>query len=364
MQIEPPVPCPPKGLSLHPEHLTQPLDVSSLAVRLEQQGLHLDPAVTPRQFSGGLANINYLIRLNSDWAVLRRPPSSSLPPGANDMTREHRILSVLWRGLPLAPRSFYLDTDTSIIGVPYQILEFRSGLALRGDTLDPLLASPELGNTLSHRLITTLSHVHATDLDTLGLGTLGRPEGFFQRQTKGWLDRANYITNNNPPLVARQVADWLQACTTHDDNHPVLLHSDFKLDNLLLDPDTLQVTTLLDWDMGTRGPAMYDLATMLSYWTEANDPDCMHKLAQMPTAQPGFMQREEAAMAYAALTGRDIGNIRAWRVQSIFKLAVVFLQLHRRHVIGETSDPRYATFGELGHDLFSFALDVAHERLF
>ncbi|NYT22762.1 phosphotransferase family protein [Alcaligenaceae bacterium] len=358
------VPCLPEGLALRPEHLSQPLDTAAFAAHLAQEGLRLDLRLAPRQFAGGLANLNYLIRVNDGWAVLRRPPSGPLPPGANDMAREHRILSVLWQGLPLAPRSLLLCTDPSVIGVPFQILEFRSGLTLRGASLSPLPASPALGAALSDTLITTLARVHAVDLDGLGLGSLGRPEGFFQRQVKGWLDRAAHVTGGDLPPAARQVADWLRACAAPDDSRPVLLHSDFKLDNLLLDPVTLQATTLVDWDMGTRGPALFDLATLLSYWTQADDPDCMHELAQMPTALPGFMSREEAAAAYARLTGRDIGNIRPWRVLTVLKLAVVFLQLHRRHVTGETTDPRYAAFGALGHDLFAFALDVARERLF
>ncbi|MFA7670446.1 MAG: phosphotransferase family protein [Burkholderiaceae bacterium] len=364
MQTDTTVPPLPEGLALRPEHLSQPLDTAAVAARLAQDGLHLDPRLVPRQFAGGLANLNYLIRVNDSWAVLRRPPSGPLPPGAHDMAREHRLLSVLWQGLPLAPRSLLLCTDPSVIGVPFQILEFRSGLTLRGDSLNPLEPGAELGARLSDTLIATLARVHAVELGALGLGTLGRPEGFFQRQVQGWLGRAAHITHGELPATARQLADWLQACATPEDKGPVLLHSDFKLDNLLLDPKTLQATTLVDWDMGTRGPALFDLATMLSYWTEADDPDCMHQLAQMPTALPGFITREAAATAYARVTGRDISNIRPWRVLTIFKLAVVFLQLHHRHLTGETIDPRYATFGALGHDLFAFALDVAKERLF
>jgi len=172
------------------------------------------------------------------------------------------------------------------------------------------------------------------------------------------------VADGQLPETARRIADWLQACPEPHSDSPVLLHADFKLDNLLIDPATLRAATLVDWDMGTRGPAMFDLATMLSYWTEPGDPPCMHRLAQMPTARPGFSSREEIAAAYARQTGRSIDDIRPWRVLTILKLAVVFLQLHRRHVTGETADPRYAAFGALGTDLYAFALDVARGRLF
>ena len=60
-----------------------------------------------------------------------------------------------------------------------------------------------------------------------------------------------------------------------------LLHCDFKLDNCILDPETLEVRAIVDWDMGTRGDPLFDLATMTSYWTEAQDPECMHTMVLM-----------------------------------------------------------------------------------
>ncbi len=354
----------PAGLNLLPAKRSAPLDTALLTAELEAHNLAIDAEFTPRQFAGGLANLNYLIRLEDGWAVLRRPPSGPLPPGANDMAREHRILSNLWRVLPLAPRSLHLCTDAAIIGVPFQILEFRSGQAIRGDKLSLLSETADTGRALSALLIDTLALVHEVVPEAVGLETLGRPEGFFPRQVIGWVRRANYVCGDMLPTAAAEVAGWLTGGVPPPEDATVLLHCDFKLDNILLDTATLKPGTIVDWDMGTRGPALFDLATMLSYWTEAGDPDCMHRLAQMPTAKAGFLSRAEAAHAYERRTGRSIGAIRSYRVLTIFKLAVVFLQLHRRYLTGETSDPRYVSFGSLGEELFVFALDVARGRLF
>ncbi|MGV6873988.1 phosphotransferase family protein [Pseudochelatococcus sp. B33] len=355
----------PTNAYLRPLETSTPLDHVQLAAELEKQGLALDTAFLPRQFAGGLANINYLLRLEEgSWVVLRRPPGGPLPPGANDMVREHRILSTLWRELPLAPRSLHLCTDTDVIGVPFQILEFRPGIAIRGDSVAPLSGTPETGAALSAMLVGALARIHAVDLTAVGLDALGRPEGFFARQVAGWIGRAEDACEGELPPAAREVVGWLAACPSPEQDVPVLLHCDFKLDNVLLDPETLGPGTVVDWDMGTRGPALFDLATLLSYWTEPDDPACMHRLAQMPTAGPGFLTREAAAEAYARATGRTVGGIAPYRVLTILKLAVVFLQLHRRFRSGETTDPRYAAFGDLGRDLFAFALDVARGRLF
>ncbi|MDE1154082.1 MAG: phosphotransferase family protein [Micavibrio sp.] len=359
----PVIPFPPTA-SLRHEAEAFPLDWGRIAGHLALQGFFVDKSVPPRQFSGGLANLNYLLRVNDDWMVLRRPPSGPLPPGANDMRREHRILSQLGKVLPLAPRSHMLCEDVSIAGAPFQLLEFREGLAIRGDVVDPLPDTPETGRALSAMLIDTLATVHDVDVNAIGLGQLGRPEGFFARTAKGWADRGLLICDGAMSPAAQAVADWLSAVPTMAEGKPVLLHNDFKLDNILVEADTLTPLAIFDWDMSTRGDPLFDLATLLSYWTEPEDPDCMRRLAQMPTAQPGFYSREQVAVAYADATGRSIVDLKPFRVLTMFKLGVVFHQLHRRALTGDAVDSRYATFGTLAEELFEFTLDIVADKVF
>ena len=354
----------PEGVALRPDDIATPLDLTRLGPVLAEAGIALRPGHPARQFAGGLANLNYLLAVEGGWAVLRRPPAGPRPPGANDMAREHRILSRLWRVLPLAPRSLLLCEDPGPIGVPFQILEFRPGVVVRGDGLAPLPETAETGRRLSQAMIAALAQIHAVDPAAAGLEGLGRPEGFFGRQVAGWAKRAAAVNDGTPPAAAREVLAWLERCPEPDGGAPVLLHCDFKLDNLLLDPATLIPGTVVDWDMGTRGPALFDLATLLSYWTEADDPDCMHRLAQMPTARPGFATREGAAAAWSAATGRPLDDLRPFRVLATLKLGVVFQQLHALYRQGLTTDPRYVGFGALGADLFDIAREVAHGRLF
>ncbi len=72
-----------------------PLDWARVCSHLAAHGLRLDDDPPPRQFAGGLANLNYLIGIDGQPAVLRRPPLGPVPPGSHDMAREHRILSRL-----------------------------------------------------------------------------------------------------------------------------------------------------------------------------------------------------------------------------------------------------------------------------
>ncbi len=332
----------------------------SVAAYLAQHGLTLDADPPPYRFPGGLANINTLIYLSGTPAVLRRPPPGPLPPGAHDMAREHRILAVLPDALPIAPRSIHLCTDASVLGVRFHILEYREGRVIRATLPDDLA---DAGPALSDTLIRTLAAVHAVDTHALGLDTLGRPDGFLARAVDGWRRRGLAAGDAESSRLITEIGAWLDRSKVPD-GPPTLLHNDFKLDNLILDPKTLQPAGLVDWDQGTRGDPLFDLATLLSYWTEAADPPAMQALQQMPTAAPGFITREQAATAYASRTGRDLSDFRFHRVLGILKLGVIFLQLHALHRSGATADPRYIAFGPLAHGLLEVAHDVSAGRMF
>jgi len=332
------------------------MDWPAVAQHLRGHGLVLLPGEKPR-FPGGFANRNYLISLETGPAVLRRPPPGTLPPGAHDMGREHRILSRLPDALAFVPRSLHLCADEQVIGVKFQIIEYREGMVI-GGTLPPGLAGE--GAALSETMLATLAQIHAVDPAAVGLGELGRPDGFLGRAVEGWLKRGAAVEGG---ALLDELGAWLRAHAVPD-RSPTLLHNDFKLDNIILEPETLRPNAVVDWDQGTRGDPLFDLATLLSYWTEASDPPAMHALQQMPTAAPGFLSREQAAQRWAGLTGRDVSDIRFHRVLGIVKLTVIFLQLHALYRRGGTSDPRYAGFGSLGQGLLEFGREVAAGRIF
>ncbi|MDB5969981.1 MAG: aminoglycoside phosphotransferase [Hydrocarboniphaga sp.] len=356
-----------QGPQLRSQAETVQQDWARLAEYLDALGMSLDRRQEPRQFAGGFANLNFLVRIDDAEAVLRRPPLGILPPGAYDMGRESKILSRLWERFPLAPRSLHLCMDAAVIGAPFQITEFRNGLSIRDHLPLQYDGSAEVGCRLGATMIEVLSRLHRLDPAAVGLDQLGRPSGFLGRAVEGWIKRATQAVAGwaSPRMLTLivELSGWMRANGVPD-GPSVLLHNDFKLDNLLLDPHTLEPVALIDWDQGTRGDGLFDLATLLSYWSEAGDPEAMQQLQQMPTAQPGFPTRLEAAQAYAAATGRDLSDFRFFRVLAQFKTAVIFLQLHARWRSGDTKERRYASFGQLGESLLAFAQDIAADRVF
>ena len=311
-----------------------------------------------RQFAGGHANLTYLLRFGDGARaieyVLRRPPLGPVAPGSHDMSREHRALSVLWQAFPLAPRSFLFCDDASLIGAPFFVMERRHGIVVRGGIPAAFGGGrDEVANRkLSEVVVDVLADFHAVDPAAAGLGDLGRPEGFLERQVRGWTDRWQRSRVEANPL-ADELERWLL------DNLPVsppptLLHNDWRLDNMAVAADDPgRCVAVYDWDMCTRGDPLADLGTVLAVWYEPDEVPA--SLNPMPTRIPGFLRRDDAAKRYGERSGRDLAQLSYYLVFGTFKMAVVLQQIYFRFAKGQTHDARFAGLENAAAGLFQLA---------
>jgi aminoglycoside phosphotransferase (APT) family kinase protein len=221
-----------------------------------------------------------------------------------------------------------------------------------------LAGRPDVGAALSRQLVESLAMLHAVDPAQIGLTALGRPAGFLSRTVEGWATRGTAVADLMNPRAFAETVAWLR-CRVPGDAQPSLLHSDFKLDNMILEPMTLAPVAVIDWDMGTRGDPLWDLAVLLSYWAEPGDPVCLHRMRQMPTAQPGFLRRREVLELYQHLSGRAVGDFTFYRVLSMFRSAIVFLQLFDRYRRDSARNAGCAKFDTLGRELLDYSFEIA-----
>ena len=327
------------------EQLEWPRLVAWLRERLpacEVPGLNADAEPAVAQFPGGHSNLTYLLRFGDADVVVRRPPFGPVPPTAHDMAREFRWLAAMHRVFPLAPRPYLLCEDLDVIGSVFYAMERRRGMVVRAEE-PPLLANPPARRRLSEAMIDTLADLHAIDVSAPGLSTLGKPAGFVERQVRGWSDR--WLRSRTTPLPEMDaLAEWLREHLPADPAAPSVVHGDFKLDNVMLDPDDVgRIVAVFDWEMSALGDPLVDVGILLTYWSPTAPPEQRDALTTV-TDRPGYFTREEIIERYSSRSGRDLSAIRYYEIFAVFKIAVVIQQIYYRYVQGQTTDPRFATF--------------------
>lgn len=322
------------------------LDWQALETYLRHELPELEGPFSVVQFPHGSANLTYRVSFGERQLVVRRPPLGQLAVGAHDMGREFRALAGLWASYDRAPRPLAHSDDVSIVGAEFLVVEYRSGVVIHDLASVPpaFTAYADHGHRIGLALVDALVDLHRVDIASTGLAALGRPDGFVERQLRGWRTRWEAVADAGPGHpVMDALADRLVRHTPPSPA-PTVLHNDFKLNNCQFDPsDPDRVVSVFDWDMATVGDPLVDLGTMLNYWPDPAGNDDAQRVAFPGLESLGLPTREEIVARYAAGTGTDVGAAPWYEAYGAWKTCVIMQQLFARWERGETTDERMGT---------------------
>jgi aminoglycoside phosphotransferase (APT) family kinase protein len=299
----------------------------------------VNPPLAFELIAGGRSNLTYRVtdRAERDY-VLRRPPTSHVLPTAHDMGREHRIIAALGpAGLPV-PRAIGFCDDESVNGRPFYVMGYVAGHILR-DTEQTAKVLDEPGRRrASESLADTLADIHAVDVDAVGLGDLGRKDGYIARQLKRWysqFQQSAELAGQEIPLID-EVHDEL-AGQIPPQGPAAIVHGDYRLDNTMLGDDGL-VKAVLDWEICTLGDPLADIGLLMVYWSEPSDEYA--PLGAAPTTLPGFYSRAEVRERYASRSGRDLSELPFYVAFGYWKLACILEGVFARYAGGAKGGDR------------------------
>jgi aminoglycoside phosphotransferase (APT) family kinase protein len=192
-----------------------------------------------------------------------------------------------------------------------------------------------------------LCDLHTLDVEAAGLSDFGKPEGYVERQIKGWNRRWNKVLTDDVPHY-EDIQAWLEDNMPKDSGKVGVLHGDFRIDNCILDPnDPTKISAIIDWEISALGDPLMDLGNTLAYWVQADDPPHMQMTLRQPSNVPGMMTRREVLNFYADRTGYDVSNMTYYYVYGIWRLCVIIQQIYFRYVSGSTQDERFKSYGKM-----------------
>jgi aminoglycoside phosphotransferase (APT) family kinase protein len=294
--------------------------------------------------AGGRSNLTYVVTDGTTEYVLRRPPLGHVLATAHDMVREHTVISALQNTDVPVPETYLLCTDESVLGAPFYLMERVRGEVLRTRAqTDPLPGRAR--HEIAYAMIDTLAALHRVDPYAVGLGSFGKPEGFLARQVRRWAGQLEKSRSRDLP-GADELRDGL-AATVPPSPAPAIVHGDFRLDNLLVDPAQRLVTAVLDWEMATLGDPLTDLGLLVTYWDLLGDIDDGNPIATAIGPAAGFPSAADLLDRYAKTSPVDLSALPWYTALACYKLAVVLEGIHYRYTQGKTVGAGFDRIGTI-----------------
>jgi aminoglycoside phosphotransferase (APT) family kinase protein len=305
--------------------------------------------------AGGKSNLTFELSCPAGSVVLRRPPSGHILRGAHDMGREARVQAALADGGVPVARVLYAADETGPLGVPFYVMAKVDGYAIR-DELPAGYATGTAGRVaVTDALVDTLADLHAVDVDAVGLGDYGRRTGFMGRQIRTW-GRQFEATRTGPAPAMDELGRRLAAYPFAEPARPSIVHGDYRLDNVLMDPaDPGRILAVLDWELSTLGDPLADLGTLLFYWTEPGERSPL--LIPAITAQDGFPNRAYLTERYAARGGADLSDLAAYVAYAHYKFAGIVQGVYARASAGVMAGQDFGDLSGEAERLATTALD-------
>ena len=257
--------------------------------------------VVVSQFKGGQSNPTYLVETPLRRYVLRRKPPGKLLPSAHAVDREYRVISALYtQGFPVAEPIHYC-ADESIAGTAFFLMSHVEGRVFWEPQMPG--SNPAERAAVYGAMNATLAKLHSFDPAAIGLSDYGRGENYVARQAERWSKQYRASQTETIEEMERLIA-WLPGHLPPA--QPVrVVHGDYRLDNIILAPDTPEIAAVLDWELSTLGDPLADFSYHLMQWHMPPSDAGTGSLVGQDLAALGLPALETYVDAYVARTGLD-----------------------------------------------------------
>jgi aminoglycoside phosphotransferase (APT) family kinase protein len=335
-----------------PQHA---FDTARLAEWMQSNVAGFKGPIEVRQFAGGQSNPTYLVQSAAHRYVLRRKPPGKLLPSAHAFDREFRVISALNKTDVPTPKAYALCEDDSVVGTAFYIMEYCDGRVL----WDPLLPEvPKEGRLAIYQAkFDVLARLHRVDYATLGLADFGRPGSYVARQISRW--GKQYKASETEEIEAMdKLLDWLPAHLPQNDE-TVLVHGDYRLDNMVYHASEPRVLGVIDWEISTLGDPLAELSYLCMLWRTPMDWGGLlgHDLVAL-----GLPTEQAMMRYYCDLSKRAVPDPALWEfymAYNLFRVSCIRQGVYARSLDGTASNVRAADSGKLVRPAAELAWQIA-----
>ena len=314
------------------------LDLAALDRYLRSLGVGRDGELHGEFISGGRSNLTFRVYDEKTNWLVRRPPLHGLTPSAHDMAREYKVVAALQDTPVPVARTIALCEDDSVLGAPFQIVEFVAGQVVRRRAQLEALGRRAIDGCVD-ALIRVLVDLHSVDPNAVGLGDFGKPSGYLERQVRRWGSQWELVRlpdDYRDADVERLHSGLQQAIPEQSRNS--IVHGDYRIDNTILDSDDpTRVRAVVDWELSTLGDPLSDAALMCVYRDPALD---LIDNTQAAWTSPLLPTADELADRYSLVSGRSLGHWEFYMALAYFKLAIIAAGIDFRRRMSEQAQGR------------------------
>lgn len=288
--------------------------------------------------AGGQSNLTFRVDdADGRSCVVRRPPLGRRLATAHDVAREYRVLVALRDTEVPVPTVIGFSDNEDIIGAPFYAIRYIKGLVLRNEFEASAALTESCRRHAGEALVDTLVALHAIKPSAVGLASLAAPAGYVRRQLGRW--HRQWEKSRTTPIpaiddVAARLAEHIPSEAPHR-----IVHGDYRLDNVILDPQTAAILAVLDWELCTLGDPLADLGLLAVYSADRHHDNPLASMG-VATVAAGFPTRDELLERYACRSGRDIAEIDYFIGLGYWKLAIIVQGVYARTLAasGDTPD--------------------------
>ena len=326
------------------------IDHDALARYLSDQIEGFRGPIEVEQFRGGQSNPTYRVTAANARYVVRRKPPGKLLPSAHAVDREYQVLAALQGTDVPAPRVFILCEDADIIGTPFYVMEYVEGRVYWELWLPD--REPAFRAQVFDAMNDGIAKLHSVDYRTHGLGDFGKPNQYVARQIARWSKQ--YRASETETIVEMDsLIDWLPAHLP-DDDETVLVHGDYRLDNMIFDAAEPRLLAILDWEISTLGHPIADFAYHCMPWRLP--PETGRGFMGMDLAALGIPSEQEYLSAYCQRTGRKRPTHWEYYVAyNMWRLAAILQGIMGRVKDGTAASEYAAEMGAMARELAELA---------